>query len=142
MLAMTGGDDSTVSGAEPEIPLGAVAVMCAVPLLMAVARPPAFTVATEVVSDAQVKVSPEMRLPFASAAVAVNCWVWAGTRMADAGETVTVATGPTVVLDFPTETPAQAANGSRHARIMAAHRVRGKVVESCSAGRTQELAGG
>jgi hypothetical protein len=42
---------------------------------MAVLRPLAFTLATEVVSDDQVKVTPEMRLPLPSNAEAVNCWV-------------------------------------------------------------------
>ena len=66
----------TVRVAEPETPLGAVAVIRAEPAASAEASPLLLTEAVEGAFEDQVKVMPVRVLPEASLAEAVNCWVW------------------------------------------------------------------
>src|SRR2546421_275629 len=80
-----------------------VAVIVADPATTPVTNPLALTVAAELllldqVSDRLVRV-----LPFASLRVAVSCCVWPSFRVADAGATVTEATGvcTTVMAEVP-----------------------------------------
>lgn len=61
----------TVTVAEPTTP-SAVAVIRAVPLFIAVARPSLSTIATEGASEFQVKLTPVITFPRASFAVALN----------------------------------------------------------------------
>jgi hypothetical protein len=82
-----------------------VAVIVAVPAPTAVTRPLPDTVATALLSDAQVTVRPVRRVPPASRVVAVNCWVLPTTTLAVAGLTVTLATGATLtgLSEFPSQ---------------------------------------
>src|SRR6266516_4028233 len=70
-----------------------VAVIVAEPAAPPVTSPLALTVATAVLLLAHVTVRPANRLPFASFGVAVSCTVWPTCTDAEAGLTVTDATG-------------------------------------------------
>ncbi len=70
-----------------------VAVIVAVPTAAPVTSPLAVTVATDVLELAQVTVRPVSGAPFASFGVAVSCTVDPTSTVADAGATVTEATG-------------------------------------------------
>src|SRR2546421_1196196 len=78
-----------------EVPLcpSLVAVIVADPATTPVTNPLALTVAAELLLLDQVSDRPVRVLPFASLRVAVSCCVWPSFRVADAGATVTVATG-------------------------------------------------
>src|SRR2546426_983185 len=80
-----------------------VAVMVAEPTVTPVTRPLELTVATEVLLLAQLPVRPVSGLPFASFGVAVSWTVLPSFTEADAGVTVTEATGTleTVTLAVP-----------------------------------------
>jgi len=72
-----------------------------VPFLTAVASPLLSTVATEVVSELQVKLAPLITFPFASFAMALNCRVCPAAIDAGEGVTVTLATCTTVRVALP-----------------------------------------
>src|SRR5438046_1642229 len=76
-----------------------VAVMVAGPTVAPLTSPLPLTVATAVLLDAQVTVRPVSVLPFASLRVAVSWNVRPVGTVADAGVTVTDATGAGGVLD-------------------------------------------
>src|SRR5205823_3088920 len=77
-------------------------VIDAAPAVFAVTSPLPFTVATVVLFEDHVTVRPVRMLPLASLSVAVSCCVWPACTLADAGLTVTVATGAvTVILAVP-----------------------------------------
>src|ERR1043166_288240 len=76
-----------------------VAVSVTVPWATPWARPPDEIVATAVLLDAQATVRPVRMFPFASLSVAVNCADDPAATEAEAGDTVTVATGAGVPLD-------------------------------------------
>src|SRR2546425_3536792 len=80
-----------------------VAVIVAEPATFAVTSPVPVTVATGVLVLAHVTVRPVRMLPVASRRVAVSCCVWPAGTLADAGLTVTDATGTplTVMLAVP-----------------------------------------
>jgi len=80
-----------------------VAVIVAEPATFPVTSPFELTVATAVLLLAHVTVRPVNGLPFASFGVAVSCTVLPSSTLADAGVTVTLATGTgvTVTLDVP-----------------------------------------
>ena len=103
----------TVRAAEPVTAL-TVAVTFALPWPTPFANPFVFTVATDAMLEFQVKFTPEMTFPFASFAVAVNCCVAPIAMIADAGATITVATGP-VVTTFEEEPPPQPNRKRRNA---------------------------
>ncbi|HVA55092.1 MAG TPA: hypothetical protein VNI53_04725 [Gammaproteobacteria bacterium] len=65
----------TVKAAAVLVTPEAVAVMVALPADMPVATPLLLIVATEVLLEAQAKLTPLIVLPEESMAVAVNCWV-------------------------------------------------------------------
>jgi hypothetical protein len=96
------GPGVTVIEPEPDLP-SLVAVIVVVPTNTPVARPDAETVAVAVLPDVHVTVRPVSTLPKASFNVAVNCCVEPLATFADAGATVTVATGAsvTVTTDVP-----------------------------------------
>src|SRR5689334_25358796 len=81
-----------------EVPLwlSLVAVIVADPAAFADTRPVPFTVATVVLLEDHVTVRPDSGLPFASFGVAVSCTVWPAGTLAEAGATVTDATGTNV----------------------------------------------
>ncbi len=81
-----------------EVPLcpSLVAVIIADPAATAVARPLAFTVATEAFELAQVTIRPDRAFPLPSFGVAVSCAVWPTWIPAEAGVTATEATGTVV----------------------------------------------
>src|SRR5436190_24216450 len=83
---------TTVRAALPVCP-SLVAVMVAVPAATPVTSPLALTFATAAFERAHVTVRPASALPFASFGVAVNCSVPPTGTLADAGLTVTDATG-------------------------------------------------
>src|SRR5713101_2714521 len=87
-----GGGVVTVIAAVPLWP-SLVAVIVAVPTAAPVTSPLAVTVATDVLELAQVTVRPVSGAPFASFGVAVSCTVDPTSTVADAGATVTEATG-------------------------------------------------
>jgi len=80
-----------------------VAVIVAEPAVTPFTEPLVVTVATDALEVAHVIVRPVSVLPLASLGVAVSCTVWPTARFADAGVTVTVATGTkvTVIADVP-----------------------------------------
>jgi len=80
-----------------------VAVIVAVPATTPLTRPLAFTVATDVLLLDQVIVRPVSGVPLASFGVAVSCTLWPAGTPAEAGVTVTDATGTivTVIADVP-----------------------------------------
>ncbi len=81
-----------------------VAVIVAVPTATPVTRPLVeLTVATDVLSLDQVTVRPDSEVPLASFGIAVSCTVWPAGTDADAGVTVTDATGTltTVIAAVP-----------------------------------------
>src|SRR5512137_1224525 len=86
----------TAKGAVPLTP-SQVAWMVDVPTATAVTRPEVETVATEGVSELQVKVLPAMATPFASRATAVASVVWPTPRGV-VTVTVTVETGSTATV--------------------------------------------
>jgi hypothetical protein len=91
---------TTVTGAEPTLP-SLVAVMLAVPAPTAVTTalfPLPLTVATAVLSDDHVTTRPVTLTPFASLVVAVAWVVAPRTMLEAASDTVTVATGGTVIV--------------------------------------------
>src|ERR1700674_1371140 len=61
---------------------------------MPVANPLLSTVATEVASELQVKITPLMTFPLESLATAVNCCLCPAMMVIVAGDTVTLATAP------------------------------------------------
>src|ERR1041384_729535 len=88
----------TVRLAVPDL-VSLVAVIVTVPWATPWARPPDEIVATAVLLDAQVTVRPVRMFPFASLSVAVNCADDPAATEAEAGDTVTVATGAGGPLD-------------------------------------------
>src|SRR2546422_665178 len=78
-----------------EVPLcpSLVAVIVADPAATPVTSPLPLTVAADVLLLCQVTVRPTSGLPFASLGVAVSCRVRPAATVADAGVSVTVATG-------------------------------------------------
>ena len=80
-----------------------VAVIVAEPVPAPVTRPLELTVATLVLPLDHVTVRPDSGLPLASFGAAVSCTVWPVSTLADAGLTVTDATGTlvTVMADVP-----------------------------------------
>jgi len=87
-----GGSDVTVTVAVPLFP-SLVAVIVAVPAATPVTSPLPLTVATPDVPLAQLTVRPFSTFPLASFSVALSCTDCPTVRLADAGLTVTVATG-------------------------------------------------
>src|SRR5207245_2465125 len=87
-----GGGLVTVMAALPLCP-SLVAVMVAEPAVTPVTNPLPFTVAMDPLPLAQTIVRPVNTLPDPSLVVAVSCAVWPACTLADAGLTVTVATG-------------------------------------------------
>src|SRR5258708_3844886 len=75
-----------------------VAVMGAAPTTSPLTSPPVETVATAALLVAHVTTRPVSRVPPASFGVAVSWTVCPGATLADAGLTVTVATGATVTV--------------------------------------------
>src|SRR5437899_6847130 len=96
------GTGVTVMAAVPLWP-SLVAVIVAEPATFAVTSPVPVTVATGVLVLAHVTVRPVRMLPLASRRVALSCTVWPAGTLADAGLTVTDATGTplTVMLAVP-----------------------------------------
>src|SRR6266702_7106158 len=92
----------TVIAAVPLLP-SLVAVIVAGPAALPVTSPLALTVASAVLLLAQVTVRPLSGFPFASFGVAVSCTVWPTCTDAEAGLTVTDATGTvlTVIAAVP-----------------------------------------
>jgi hypothetical protein len=88
----------TVMAAVPLCP-SLVAVMVAEPAATAVTSPLALTVATAVLPLAHVTTRPDRGLPLASLGVAVSCTVWPAGTLAEAGLTLTEATGAGGALD-------------------------------------------
>ena len=88
-----------------EVPLwpSLVAVIIADPAVTPATRPLELTVATLVLPLDHVTVRPDSGLPLASFGAAVSCTVWPVSTLADAGLTVTDATGTlvTVMADVP-----------------------------------------
>src|SRR2546429_3732975 len=80
-----------------------VAVIVAEPATTPLTSPLELTVATDVLLLDQVIVRPVSGLPLTSFGVAVNWTVWPASTVADAGLTLTVATGTlvTVIADVP-----------------------------------------
>src|SRR5438445_6065312 len=80
-----------------------VAVIVAEPATLPVTSPVPVTVATDVLLLAHVTERPVRMLPLASRRVALSCTVWPAGTLADAGLTVTDATGTplTVMLAVP-----------------------------------------
>src|SRR5207249_3099084 len=80
-----------------------VAVIVADPAVTPATRPLELTVATLVLPLDHVTVRPDSGLPLASFGAAVSCTVWPVSTLADAGLTVTDATGTlvTVMADVP-----------------------------------------
>jgi hypothetical protein len=87
----------TVTVALPLCP-SLVAVIVAEPTAMPVTRPLGYTTATDGVLLNQVTVRPVSTLPLASLIVAVSCAVCPAARFAEAGLTVTEATGTIVTV--------------------------------------------
>src|SRR2546425_11085648 len=87
----------TVTVAEPLLP-SLVAVIVAEPAATPVTRPLPLTVATAALLVAHVTVRPFSTPPPASLGVAVSCTVWPTRTLADAGLTVTDATGTFVTV--------------------------------------------
>src|SRR5207244_6616492 len=75
-----------------------VAVVSPDPSALALTIPEPLTVASVVLFEAHVTTRPVSGLPFASLGVAVSCVVWPTGRVADAGLTVTEATGTDVTV--------------------------------------------
>src|SRR5437867_3584838 len=75
-----------------------VAVIVAEPATLPVTSPLELTVATDVLELAHVTTRPDNGLPVASLGVAVSCTVLPSFTEADAGVTVTAATGTTVTV--------------------------------------------
>src|SRR6184192_802118 len=96
------GTGVTVMAAVPFWP-SLVAVIVAEPATLPVTSPVPVTVATDVLLLAHVTERPVRMLPLASRRVALSCTVWPAGTLADAGLTVTVATGTplTVMLAVP-----------------------------------------
>src|SRR6184192_2541996 len=96
------GTGVTVMAAVPFWP-SLVAVIVAEPATLPVTSPVPVTVATDVLLLAHVTERPVRMLPLASRRVAVSCTVWPAGTLADAGLTVTDATGTplTVMLAVP-----------------------------------------
>src|SRR6184192_2451764 len=92
----------TVMAAVPLWP-SLVAVIVAEPATLPVTSPVPVTVATDVLLLAHVTERPVRMLPLASRRVALSCTVWPAGTLADAGLTVTDATGTplTVMLAVP-----------------------------------------
>ncbi len=90
------GTGVTVSAAVPLFP-SLVAVIVTVPVLTPVTSPLPFTVARPVLLLAHVTTRPVSTFPFASRGVAVSCTVCPAITLADAGLTLTVATGTVTV---------------------------------------------
>jgi hypothetical protein len=92
----------TVIDAVPVRP-SLVAVMLAAPTDTAVTRPLVLTVATPALLELHVTARLARTLPFASFVSAVSCWVAPATTLAEAGVTVTEATGTaeTVIVALP-----------------------------------------
>src|SRR5213080_1545278 len=88
----------TVTAAVPLRP-SLVAVIVAEPAAAPLTRPLLLTVATAVLLLDHVTLRPDSRFPFASLSVAVSCTAWPACTVADAGVTVTDATGAGGVLD-------------------------------------------
>src|SRR5207249_5658119 len=93
-----GGAGVTVIAAVPLCP-SLVAVIVAEPAAAPLTRPLLLTVATAVLLLDHVTLRPDSRFPFASLSVAVSCTAWPACTVADAGVTVTDATGAGGVLD-------------------------------------------
>ena len=87
----------TVIAAGPLCP-SLVAVIVADPATTPVTRPLPFTVATAMLLLAQVTTRPASGVPLASLGVAVSCTVCPTGTLADAGLTVTEATGTVVMV--------------------------------------------
>src|SRR5207249_4195137 len=92
--------------ADVPVTVSDVAAMLAVPAVTPLTIPLPVTVATAVLFDAQATVRPVSVLPFASLRVAVSWTVWPVGTDAEAGVTVTEATGAgagaaTVMADVP-----------------------------------------
>src|SRR6184192_545787 len=96
------GTGVTVMAAVPFWP-SLVAVIVAEPATLPVTSPVPVTVATDVLLLAHVTERPVRMLPLASRRVALSCTVWPAGTLADAGLTVTDATGTplTVMLAVP-----------------------------------------
>src|SRR5205823_9908628 len=92
LVAQPGAAPVTVMADVPLCP-SLVAVIVADPAATPVTSPLPLTVAAAVLLLDQVIDRPTSVLPFASFGVAVSCCVWPSFRVADAGGTVTVATG-------------------------------------------------
>src|SRR5688500_6519700 len=91
-VRFVGAGTPTVTAAVPLFP-SLVAVMVADPSAFAVASPDELTATTAALLLDQVTVRPDRVLPLASFSVAVSCCVPPTPSVAEAGETVTVATG-------------------------------------------------
>src|SRR2546426_1988138 len=89
----------TITVALPVFP-SLVAVIVGEPAVTPVTSPLPSTVATPVVPLTQLIVRPLSGVPFASFGVAVSCTVWFTETLADAGLTLTDATGATVTVMF------------------------------------------
>ena len=89
--------------AEVPVLVSQVAVMVAEPAATPVTSPLPFTVAAAVLSLDQVTTRPESGVPPASIGVAVSWVVLPASTLADAGDTVTEATGmlDTVMTEVP-----------------------------------------
>src|SRR5919198_174677 len=104
MLAVAGltvtdatGTGDTVIAAVPLCP-SLVAVIVAVPAATPETRPPPLTIATARLLLDQETVRPVSTLPAESFVVAVSCAVWPTNRPAEAGLSVTEATGTTLTV--------------------------------------------
>ncbi len=75
-----------------------LAVIVAEPTAAPVTTPLLFTVATPVLLLDQATVRPVSTAPVESSSVAVSCTVCVGSRLADAGLTLTAATGGRVTV--------------------------------------------
>src|SRR6266542_2086277 len=85
-----------------------VAVMVAEPTTFAITTPLALTLATLALSLDHVTTRPDSGLPFASSGMAVSCTVWPASTLADAGVTLTDATGvghDTVIVAVSVRSP-------------------------------------
>src|SRR5689334_9130734 len=93
----------TVTADVPLLPSLVAVIVTGPPAATPVTSPLELTLATEVLFDDHVTTRPVRMFPLASLSVAVSCTVWPACTLAEAGVTVTVATGApaTVMLAVP-----------------------------------------
>ena len=98
-MTVATGAGVTVIDAIPVLPSLVAVIVTGPPGACPVTRPvPALTTATDVLLELHVIVRPVSTLLLASLVVATSCWVAPATTLAEAGLTVTLATGTAVTV--------------------------------------------